>query len=93
MSPSRGSSMAENRRIADYLRSPDDLAEYFRTCRATGDLTLVESALRDIPDWATFAEVRGALGAAGLRLAVLAMGSEEARSPAQLERRRGPRTH
>ena len=85
--------MAENRRIADYLRSPAHLAEYFRTCRSTGDLALVESALRDIPDWATFAEVRSALGAAGLRLAVLAMSSEEARSPAQQERRRGPRTH
>lgn len=85
--------MADNRRIADYLRSPSDLAEYFRTCRATGDLMLVESALRDIPEWATFDEVRGALGAAGLRLAVRAMSREEARSAAHVERRRGPRTH
>jgi hypothetical protein len=85
--------MAENRRIADYLRSPADLAEYFRTCRATGDLVLVESALRDIPDWATFDEVRRALGAAGLRLSVRAISTEDARSPAHVERRRGPRTH
>lgn len=85
--------MAENRRIADYLRSPADLAEYFRTCRATGDLLLVESALRDIPDWATFQDVRGALGTAGLRLSVRALAADEARSPTYTERRRGPRTH
>ena len=85
--------MADNRRIADYLRSPTDLAEYFRTCRATGDLTLVESALRDIPAWATFDDVRSALQAAGLRLSVRAMSADDARSPSYVERRRGPRTH
>jgi hypothetical protein len=85
--------MADNRRIADYLRSPSDLTEYFRTCRATGDLMLVESALRDIPEWATFHDVRSALGAAGLRLSVRAVSAEEAHSPTYVERRRGPRTH
>ena len=85
--------MDENRRISDYLRSPADLVEYFRTCRATGDLALVESALRDVPDWATFHDVRAALAAAGLRVSVRAQGVDEARAPAQAERRRGPRTH
>ena len=85
--------MDENRRISDYLRSPADLAEYFRTCRATGDLALVESALRDIPEWATYHDVRGALGAAGLRLAVRPLGADEVRSTGYVERRRGPRTH
>lgn len=85
--------MAENRRIADYLRSPADLTEYFRTCLATGDLALVESALRDIPDWATFHDVRGALVAAGLRLSVRPLSAEEVRAPGQVERRRGPRMH
>lgn len=85
--------MAENRRIADYLRSPADLAEYFRTCRATGDFTLVESALRDIPDWATFKDVRGALEASGLRLSVRALSAGDMSAAGQVERRRGPRTH
>lgn len=85
--------MDENRRISDYLRSPADLAEYFRTCRATGDLALVESALRDIPEWATFHDVRDALTAAGLRVSVRALSAEDARSSAHVERRRGPRTH
>ena len=85
--------MDENRRIADYLRSPSDLAEYFRTCRATGDLALVESALRDVPDWATLTDLRGALATAGLRLSVRPLGAEEARAPGAVERRRGPRMH
>lgn len=85
--------MDENRRIADYLRSPADLAEYFRTCRATGDLALVESALRDVPEWATLADVRNALAAAGLRLSVRPLSAEEARAPDAVERRRGPRMH
>ena len=85
--------MDENRRISDYLRSPDDLAEYFRSCRATGDLALVESALRDVPDWATYQDVRGALNAAGLRVAVRPLSVDDARSTGYVERRRGPRTH
>ncbi len=85
--------MDENRRISDYLRSPGDLAEYFRTCRATGDLGLVESALRDVPDWATFHDVRSALAAAGLCVSVRAAGRDDVRSPGHVERRRGPRTH
>lgn len=85
--------MDENRRISDYLRSTADLAEYFRTCRATGDLALVESALRDVPDWASFQDVQGALGTAGLCFSVRALSVDDARSPARVERRRGPRTH
>lgn len=85
--------MDENRRISDYLRSPDDLAEYFRTCRATGDLALVESALRDVPDWATYKDVRSALNSAGLRVAVRPLGVDDTRSTGYVERRRGPRTH
>jgi hypothetical protein len=85
--------MDESRRIADYLRSTADITEYFRTCRETGDLTLVESALRDMPDWATFHEVRSALGAAGLRLCVKMLTADDRASARQAERRRGPRTH
>lgn len=85
--------MDESRRIADFLRSTSDLTEYFRTCRETGDLTLVESALRDMPDWATFREVCGALQAAGLRLSVKPLSVGERKSAALVERRRGPRTH
>ena len=85
--------MDENRRIADYLRSTADLTEYFRTCRETGDLTLVESALRDMPEWATFHEVKSALGAAGLRLSVTPLPAADKVLPDYVERRRGPRMH
>ena len=85
--------MDENRRIADYLRSTADLTEYFRTCRETGDLTLVESALRDMPEWATFHEVKSALGAAGLRLSVAPLTAADRVLPDYVERRRGPRMH
>lgn len=85
--------MDENRRIADYLRSTADLTEYFRTCKETGDLALVESALRDMPEWATFHEVRSALGAAGLRLCVAPLTPADRGLPAHVERRKGPRTH
>lgn len=85
--------MDESRRIADYLRSTADLTDYFRTCRETGDLGLVESALRDMPTWATFHEVRSALGAAGLRLTVKPLTMEDRASTAHVERRRGPRAH
>ncbi|GAB2506196.1 hypothetical protein [Lysobacter humi (ex Lee et al. 2017)] len=85
--------MDENRRIADYLRSTADLTDYFKMCRQTGNLALVESALRDMPDWATFHEVRSALGAAGLRLGVAPLTSDDKRSTAFVERRKGPRTH
>ena len=85
--------MDESRRIADYLRSTADLTDYFRTCRESGDLALVESALRDMPDWATFHEVRSALRAAGLQFAVRALTVDDRSSPTLAERRRGPRTH
>ncbi|GAB1595127.1 hypothetical protein [Lysobacter claricitrinus] len=85
--------MDENRRIADYLRSTADLTEYFRTCKQTGDMTLVESALRDMPEWATFHEVKSALGAAGLRLSVAPMRPAEKVLPEYAERRKGPRKH
>ncbi|MGY4514730.1 hypothetical protein [Lysobacter sp. HA18] len=85
--------MDENRRIADYLRSTADLTEYFRTCKQTGDMTLVESALRDMPEWATFHEVKSALGAAGLRLGVAPMGPADRVLPEYSERRKGPRKH
>ena len=85
--------MDENRRIADYLRSTADLTEYFRTCKQTGDLTLVESALRDMPEWATFHEVKSALGAAGLRLCVTPLTVADKVLPEFVERRRGPRKH
>ncbi|GAB6195459.1 hypothetical protein [Lysobacter xanthus] len=85
--------MDENRRIADYLRSTADLTEYFRTCKQTGDLVLVESALRDMPEWATFHEVRSALGAAGLRLAVSPLTKADKVMPENVERRKGPRKH
>ncbi|GHE42774.1 hypothetical protein ACFOED_11390 [Vulcaniibacterium thermophilum] len=84
--------MAENRRIADHLRSTDALAEYFRTCHETGDLRLVESALRDVPEWATFRDVREALRAAGLRLAVAPLAADPGRAE-PIERRKGPRRH
>lgn len=83
----------DHRRIADYLRSTADLTDYFRTCKQTGDLALVESALRDMPDWATFHEVRSALGAAGLRFAVTPVQAVDRATPKQVERRKGPRTH
>ncbi|HEY4529985.1 MAG TPA: hypothetical protein VIG97_06625 [Luteimonas sp.] len=85
--------MDENRRIADYLRSTADLTEYFRMCRQTGDMALVESALRDMPEWATFHEVKSALGAAGLRLGVTPLTAADKVLPDHVERRRGPRMH
>ncbi|TZF89657.1 hypothetical protein [Cognatilysobacter lacus] len=85
--------MDESRRIADYLRSTADLIDYFRTCKQTGDLALVESALRDMPEWATFHEVKSALGAAGLRLGVAPLGPVEKVLPEFAERRKGPRKH
>lgn len=85
--------MAENRRIADHLRSTADLAEYFRMCRETGDMTLVESALRDIPEWATFRDVKDALGSAGLRLCVMPLAAADRGLPEHTERRKGPRRH
>ena len=85
--------MDENRRIADYLRSTGDLTDYFRTCKQTGHLMLVESALRDMPEWATFHEVRSALGAAGLRLVVAPLTPADKVLPEHVERRRGPRKH
>lgn len=82
------------RRTSDFLRSTGDLAEYFRACREMGDLVLVESALRDVPEWASFQDVRTALGAAGLRLGVKPMSTlGEPGSPVAFERRRGPRRH
>lgn len=80
---------SDRRRIADYLRSTADLTEYFRACRESGDLALVESALADMPEWATFHEVRSALGAAGLKLTVVT-GNQYG---ATVERRRRVRTH
>lgn len=71
--------MDESRRTADSLRSTSDLTEYFRTCRETGDLSRVDSALRDMPDWATFRGVCAALRAAGLRQAARPMSAEERR--------------
>lgn len=85
--------MDANRRFSEYLRSTADLADYLRTCRETGDLSLVEAALRDMPEWATFHEVRSAVGAAGLQLCVRPLSADANRSTPAVERRRGPRTH
>lgn len=82
--------MADNRRIADHLRSTDALAEYFRICHETGDLRLVESALRDVPKWATFHDVREALRLAELRLTIAPLAADQGRSE-PIERRKGPR--
>lgn len=81
------------RRTADYLRSTADLTEYFRSCREMGDLQLAESALRDMPEWATFHEVRSALGAAGLQLCIRPLSVEDKRAGTHIERRKGPRKH
>ena len=85
--------MDEHRRIADYLRSTADLTDYFRTCKQTGDLALAESALRDMPEWATFQDVKSALNAAGLRLGVAPLTPVDKVLPENVERRRGPRKH
>lgn len=81
------------RRIADYLRSTADLTDFFRACGETGDLDVVESAFCDVPEWATFHEVRSALGAAGLHLCVRGRGGASSNSghAAGGDRRRAPR--
>ena len=46
-----------------------------------------------MPEWATFHEVKSALGAAGLRLSVAALTPVDKVMPEFVERRRGPRKH
>lgn len=81
------------RRTADFLRSTADLTEYFRACRQMGDMALVERALQDVPEWATFQEVKSALGAAGLTMTVKPLTAGAPVPGVQAERRRGPRRH
>lgn len=85
--------MDDQRRISDYLRSTADLTDYFRMCQQAGDPALLEAALRDMPDWATFRDVRSALTAAGLRMVLTPLATSEAHGAPVVERRRGPRTH
>lgn len=81
------------RPTADCLRSPADLAGYFRGCMKTGDPSVVQGCLRDIPDWASFRDVARALEAAELQLTLLAKPSGRTSAAAPAERRKGPRKH